>query len=146
MKLLDEKGANCVLSWKHHEKPKRVVALAEFFARESIETEKELRDWVRSDSNMLSLLSIRGIGPKTADYIKILVGSQTAAVDRHVFSLLKEARIPNTSYDEALEIMNLAADIFGVERTLFDHSIWQYMSKRNGPEHKKSCTPDCNDK
>ena len=71
---------------------------------------------------------MRGIGPKTIEYIKILIGSQTTAVDRHVMRLLSEAGLNISSYDEARNILNLAADILGVERVIFDHSIWQYMS------------------
>lgn len=77
---------------------------------------------------------MRGIGPKTADYIKILIGSQTAAADRHVFRLLSEAGLEASNYEVARDILNLTADILGVERVFFDHSIWQYMSKREKPD------------
>ena len=88
---LNEKGPKVVLSWHDDEKPKRVVEFTKFLLDEGIETEEELRNWVESDSKRARLLKIRGIGPKTADYIKILVGSQTTAVDRYVLRLLSEA-------------------------------------------------------
>ncbi|MBC8431848.1 MAG: hypothetical protein H8D96_07995 [Desulfobacterales bacterium] len=136
-RLLQEKGSKAVLSWKDDEKPRRVVGFTKFLLEEGIETEGALSEWIESDSNRARLLKVRGIGPKTADYIKILVGSQTAAVDRHVFRLLSEAGLETSNYEEAKEILNLAADIFGVERALFDHSIWQYMSKRDKLKSKK---------
>lgn len=132
--LLQEKGPKTVLSWRDDEKPNRVAGLTKFFLSEGIETEKQLSEWMASESNRSRLLRIRGVGAKTADYIKILVGSQTAAVDRHVYTLLGEAGIQTSSYEEAREITNLAADLLGVERAFFDHSIWQYMAHRESPQ------------
>lgn len=33
-------------------------------------------------------------------------------------------------YTEAQAVINATADILKVDRAYFDHSIWQYMSKR----------------
>lgn len=129
-RLLEERGVKAVLSWKGDEKPKRVVRLTRLFLEEGIETEDDLSKWITSESNRLRLLEIKGIGPKTADYLKILVGLQTAAVNRHVETLLAEAGIQPSSYDEAREIINRSADRLEVDRAFFDHSIWQYMSRR----------------
>jgi endonuclease III len=138
-RLLMEKGSKTVLSWKDDEKPNRVVALTEFFLSEGIETEEGLRKWMTCESHRCRLLKIRGIGPKTVDYIKILVGLQTVAVDRHVVTLLREAGIPASGYEEAQEILNLSADLLEMKRAFFDHSIWQYMSRRK-PRNKKCCS------
>jgi hypothetical protein len=141
--LLKEKGPKIVLGWKDDEKPNRVLGLAKFFLQEGIETEKELSEWIVNESNKIRLLQLRGIGPKTVDYIKILVGLQTVAVDQHLYGLLREAGIESTSYNEARDILNHAADIMGTERVLLDHSIWQYMSNR---KKRQSNRPPCKDK
>jgi hypothetical protein len=46
------------------------------------------------------LLSIKGIGPKTVDYFKILVGVSTAAIDRHLLNFLKLAGLTPAGYRE----------------------------------------------
>ncbi len=46
--------------------------------------------------------------------------------DCYVFWLLEECGAAVSDYEEARDILNNAF----VERALFDHSIWQYMSKR----------------
>ena len=130
-RLLQEKGPKTVLSWRDDEKPNRVVALTEFFLSEGIETEEKLREWISSDLNRARLLKVRGVGPKTADYIKILVGEQAVAVDRYVFRLFEEIGFSASSYEEAIDILNIAADILNIERTVLDNSIWEYMSNRN---------------
>ena len=128
--LLRKIGAKVVLDWSDDEKPNRVIGLAEFFRQQRIETEQDLRKWLTIEANRPLLLRVRGVGPKTADYLKILVGSQTAAVDRHILAILMEAGISTTEYEEAREIVNAAADIRGMDRSCFDHSIWQFMSRR----------------
>jgi hypothetical protein len=130
LKVLLEAGPKVVLDWSDDEKPNRVVGLTEFFLRQNIETEQDLREWLAVEANRPALLRVRGVGPKTADYLKILVGSNTTAVDRHVFAILSEAGIPTTDYEIAREIVNAAADARGMDRSCFDHSIWQFMSRR----------------
>jgi endonuclease III-like uncharacterized protein len=129
-RLIEKEGVKQTLLWKDDEKPNRLVALTKFLLAEGIETEAGLATWLKDEANTPSLLGLRGVGPKTADYLKILVGMETAAADRHVFKFLEEAGVATKDYHEAREILHLAADARGVGRTLFDHSIWRYMSKR----------------
>jgi hypothetical protein len=121
--LLNEKGPKIILGWKDDEKPNRILGLTKLLLGEGIETEEELSIWIVSDANESRLLNLRGIGPKTIDYIKILVGLQTVAVDQHLYTLLDEAGITGNSYEEARDIINLTADIMGTERVLMDHSF-----------------------
>jgi endonuclease III len=130
LKILREVGAKVVLAWTDDEKPNRIIGLTEFFVKQGIETEQDLRAWLAVETNQSALLLVRGIGQKTADYLKILVGAKTTAVDRHIFAILSEAGIPTDDYDKAREIVNAAADLRGIDRSCFDHSIWQFMSGR----------------
>ncbi len=128
--LLETVGVKEVLSWNDNEKPNRVLALTEFLLAERIDTEEELRSWISSEQNREKIQVVHGVGPKTADYLGILVGIQTAAVDRYVYRLLEEAGLGTSSYADAKEILNLAADSLEVARAHFDYSIWKYMSQR----------------
>lgn len=127
---LIKKNPKEILSWKGDEKPNRILALTQFFLSESIETEEQLSEWLSADSNRSRLLNVRGVGPKTADYLKILVGKQSIAVDRYHFRFLEEAGISYTSYEEARGILSISAKILNIEETVFDNSIWRYMSNR----------------
>ena len=83
-----------------------------------------------NERNLIKLDMIKGVGPKTLDYFKILTGIQTCAIDCRLLDFLKQAGIDASSYDEAKEIVNLAADIMQVQRAYFDHSIWEYIGKK----------------
>jgi thermostable 8-oxoguanine DNA glycosylase len=78
----------------------------------------------------VKLRSVKGIGPKTIDYFKILVGVSTSAIDRHLLNFLALAGLLPCGYREAQTVINAAADILSIDRAYFDHSIWQFMSKR----------------
>ncbi|MCX6640255.1 MAG: hypothetical protein NTW14_07195 [bacterium] len=128
--LIEMNGAKTILNWKDDEKPNRVTALIRFLLTEHIETEDDLALWLRKEENLPRLLEQRGIGPKTVDYLKILVGIQTTAVDTHVNRLFEEAKINAVDYYKKREILDLAADKMGLPRAILDHSIWKYMSNR----------------
>ena len=73
-------------------------------------------------------------------YSRILVGTQTAAVDRHLYAMLAEAGIPITGYQEARDVLNAAADLVDMNKSHFDHSIWQHMSRRKLSYATKRCS------
>jgi len=66
-----------------------------------------------------------------------LTGFQTNAVDRHLLNFLKKAGINVSGYDEAQDVINLAADKMSIARSHFDHSIWTYMSTSHSAGAKK---------
>lgn len=130
IKIIDEVGIYKILQWKDEEKPKRILGVVNFFKKENIETETDLKQWLQEINNIEKLKRLRGIGNKTADYFKILVGIQTSAVDRHLDTFLSEANIKVNGYIEAQQLINKAADQMGVNRAYLDHSIWKYMSSK----------------
>lgn len=117
-----------VLNWRDPEKPRRIVELTAFFVNERIETERELRTWLSKDGNGETLSTVRGIGPKTIDYIKSLVGVQTVAVDRHLRSFVERSGLQLHAYDDVRAVTFEAADILGYEYCALDHAIWSYVS------------------
>jgi hypothetical protein len=127
---LVEKTTTGFLDWGGLDRVKRFDDIVNLFSSESIETEDDLRQWLTNERNLFKLAMIKGIGPKTLDYFKILTGIETCAIDRRLLDFLLQAGIDASSYEEAKEIINLAADIMGVRRTYFDHSIWEYIGKK----------------
>lgn len=125
-----------VISWKDDRKPNLIVSLAKFFDSEGINTEAELKEWLQKEENPQKLRSIKGIGPKTIDYIQILVGIKSCAVDRHLFNFLDMAKVPleagnyEAQYKEAKQIVEKSAEIMKLDASVFDYSIWSYMANK----------------
>lgn len=129
------------LNWNGLDRADRFKQILELFKTESVEDEKDLKKWLLQESNLQKLISIKGIGPKTIDYFKILVGISTSAIDRHLLNFLSEAGLSPCSYSDAQTIINSTADILSIDRACFDHSIWQFMSKRKTVK-QPGCTKD----
>lgn len=130
---LSERTTTSFLDWRGVDRAKRFDDIVSLFSSEGIETEDDLRQWLTDERNLFKLSMIRGIGPKTLDYFKILTGIQTCAIDRRLLAFLSQGGIEVSSYDEAKEVINLAADIMEVRRAYFDHSIWEYIGKQGLP-------------
>ena len=129
-RVVSEHGAARVLGWSEGQKPQTLVALINLLLEHAVETEDDLRAWLERPENLARLQWINGIKDKTADYLQILVGIQTVAVDRHLFDFLAEAGAPTDDYAEANKILRETAALLGVEPAKLDHSIWRYMSER----------------
>jgi hypothetical protein len=127
-RMIRRHGLMQVLAWKDSEKPGRIEDLTNFLLQQSVDTENELRSWLSSSSNIPLLRQIHGVGPKTVDYIKSLVGIDTVAVDRHIRTVVSWAGISATDYEETREIVCEAAAILNHELCAFDYAIWRYVS------------------
>jgi len=128
--VLEREGAPKLLNWSDSEKPKRLLAITRFFQNELVETVVDLQTRLSNDNNIPRLKQQRGVGDKTADYIKILAGIQATAIDRHLFKFLEEAGCPVKEYLEAQQLIQAVADELGIEYQVVDHNIWTYMSRR----------------
>jgi len=119
-------------SWLGH-RVERFCTILQLLNQEAIESEADLEAWLTSDTNLPKLHAINGVGPKTVDYLKILVGVQGAgaAVDSRLRAFLNAAGIVTapSDYDMPREIINRAAELLSVERAVLDHSIWRYMGE-----------------
>ncbi len=142
LSVLESTSASEFLKWKRSDRTERFTVVLELLAAEGVETEADLRQWLTHGSNFRKLRSIKGIGPKTIDYFQILVGISTSAIDRHLLRFLSDAAIVVSNYTEAQSIVNAAADILVVDRAHFDHSIWQYMSKKMTTTLVETCSRD----
>lgn len=131
LKLIQEQGVGTLLNWSGAKKTATLIALTEFFVAEGVNDEDALRLWLGDPDNLPRLMQIKGVGPKTVDYFKLLVGIPTVAVDVHLYKFLGEAGISVSKYEDAHKIIIAAADRLGVPHHQLDHSIWRYMSSRS---------------
>jgi endonuclease III len=132
--LLEEKGTEELLDWKAGtKKAVTLVALAEFFTAQCVETEEHLRDWLSKTGHAELLGDIKGIGPKTIDYLRLLVGLPAVAVDVHLRRFLQESGVDATDYADARRALVDAAEELGLPMEALDFSLWKYMSSRRKP-------------
>ncbi len=141
LKLLEHQSPCKLLDWFDEEKPNRVLGITRFLKGETVETENDLNTWLAADTNIVKLMNQRGIGNKTFDYIKMLVGLPSVAIDRHLNNMLEQANVSHTGYAEAREIIGRVAELMTIEKHVLDHSIWKYMSSRKTylPPNRRPC-------
>jgi hypothetical protein len=128
--LLSSVSPRELLLWSHHEKIGRLLRLTELLRGKGLETEGQLATWLCSVDAPQELLGIRGIGPKTVDYLKILVGVPTVAVDRHAKTLLRLVGPEFTDYNEIKSVLCRVAEILSLPPQELDRIIWQHFSTR----------------
>jgi hypothetical protein len=127
--VIDREGAEFFLSWKHPTKVTRFVNLAGVLSVNGIETTGELRELLRISETRQALLSLKGIGPKTYDYMCGLVGIDCIAVDRHIVRFAADAGVSFTDNEHLKTVVSFAADLLGVRRRDFDAWIWRIVSE-----------------
>lgn len=127
---LRKHGIENVLCWNHPVKLQRMYDLLDFCLNNGIQTAHDLKCFLHDINHIASFKKIKGIGDKTYDYLLKLMNVDTVAVDRHIFSFVKEAGIDNNNYQEVKAIVEYAADFLGISRRCIDYSIWSYMSSK----------------
>jgi hypothetical protein len=131
IRLLQKITAQEFLNWNGTRKPETFLDLVDLLGREGVNTEGDLRKWLQREGSSAKLGDIRFVGPKTVDYLKILVGLSNAAMDRHLLGFLERAGIGRLNYARGQEVVHRTADLMEVDRAHLDHSIWRYMSGGN---------------
>jgi|AMWB02.1.fsa_nt_gi endonuclease III len=125
--ILQSKGTASVLQWKHEEKIQRMERLIDFSIERSIDSISDLIQFMSEVPNQENFMKIKGIGPKSLDYLMKLLGFDTIAVDRHIFKFVEMAGIPELDYNNTKLSVVFAADLLDVSRKTLDFSIWKYM-------------------
>ena len=130
LNLCIEEGIKKIISWKDDRKPDLIMTLLLLLQKEGVETCREFTFWLNDGQNRDKLRSIKGIGPKTIDYFKILLGQESVAVDVHLKKFILLANIELSGYEEIKTLITKSANILGVKVFVLDYSIWKYMSNK----------------
>jgi len=130
IEIVNKEGAETVIKWKHPDKIDRIHNLLNFSLKMSINTCEDLSEFLSEESNHDRFLAIKGIGNKTLDYTLKLLAFDTIAVDRHIYSFVEHAGLSVTDYRTTKRIVEFAADILDVSRSVMDQRIWMYMSNK----------------
>lgn len=118
-----------LINWKHPVKINRIEKLTWFLYNNGIETERDLAKWLKIKNNYEKLKELNGIGNKTIDYLKILSGTESFAIDRHLFKFLELVGIPKYSYEETKLIYEKTAKSLNITAYELDKLIWSYFAK-----------------
>jgi endonuclease III len=118
-----------LINWKNERKLQSIKELSWLIYNNGIEDENQLADWLGDYDNINQIRQIKGVGPKTVDYLKMLSGTQSISVDRHLFGFLELAGIFSRSYQEANAIYSKVSELLGISKYELDRKIWLYMSK-----------------
>ena len=128
LEILETKGSSQVLDWSPSEKTDRVLKLTMFFSENGVEAEDQLKNWIADSKNCKILMKIKGIGPKTIDYLKKLVGISAIAVDRHIRKFVHNAGLDAEDYDYIRSVVEFAADLLVIPRSCLDKAIWNHST------------------
>jgi endonuclease III len=126
LNVLEERGYQEVLQWKDEEKPARLKRLATFLQDQGVETVVDLKEWLSLPESNKELRTIRGVGPKTADYLPILAGLPSVAVDRHIEKFCAGAGIEKKAIKKAMQEASVELRI---DEGFLDYSVWYFMSQ-----------------
>ncbi|APP06742.1 hypothetical protein AAFX19_15630 [Vibrio harveyi] len=132
--LIASEGLEKLLNWSHRTKLSRFEKLVTFMMKNQVITANELKERLLDDSFCTSLQRIDGIGPKTVDYMKCLVGIDSIAVDRHIKTFAKEAGLEHHDYDFLRNVFCSAADLLSISRRAFDSWVWNKLSMASSPQ------------
>lgn len=127
-----------LINFKNQEKIERVSRIIDFFEWENLNTVEDLRVWLGSELNSLRFKTVKGVGPKTADYIKMLVGIQGVAIDVNLIRFLNMAgvNLGAGDYYEAKEVIEKAAKLLNLEPSVLDYSIWHYINDKGSTRRR----------
>ena len=131
IQIITTQGSGKFLQWQHHEKVSRFDGLVGFLACSRIENTSDLGEALLDDDFRVDIQKVRGVGPKTVDYMACLVGVDCIAVDRHIRGFAELAGLKGDGYHYLRDAFSFAADLLSISRREFDASIWHFQATKN---------------
>ncbi|MDA5281549.1 hypothetical protein ACWGHM_21360 [Streptomyces sp. NPDC054904] len=111
--------------------PRRVAtahAITDLLVARGVDTRQDLHTWLDHRAHRTALRAVKGVGPKTVDYIGNLVGRSQVAVDVHLRTFAADAGVPNLPYERLRTAYEEAAALLGHERAGMEHAVWRFIS------------------
>jgi len=127
--LLQYNSIEDIMGVNNGRKKKALTDLMKLLFKYEVEYIYQLQDVILSPLFVEEFLSIKGIGNKTLDYLMILLGLDSIAIDRHLFKFLKEFDI-DLSYSDSKKLLVKVAEEMDIDLTELDSFIWNEMSSR----------------
>lgn len=130
IELISKYSLSALINWNNSSKLARILRVTNLLNKEKLETEYEIANWLLHENCIDILRSFDGIGPKTIDYLKKLVGFDTIPIDRHLINYAIESGVTESKYYKLQKIYQYAADLSNMNYSQFDKLIWNYMSNK----------------
>ncbi|WP_180289410.1 MULTISPECIES: hypothetical protein [Streptomyces] len=112
--------------------PSRVAtahAITELLVARGVDTRDDLHVWLDHQDNRAALRAVKGVGPKSVDYIGNLVGRSQVAVDVHLRDFAVDAGVAGLRYEELRAAYEEAAAVLGHEPGGLEHAVWRFKSQ-----------------
>lgn len=129
LSIINKEGICELIRWSHPEKPRRIYDMALMLSEYGIESECDLTSWLECSASRERLMSIRGVGKKTVDYLYKLAGGCSIVIDRHLINFAFSAGILNKDYSEMKKIYEYVGDLMEIDYSSLDYTIWFYSSE-----------------
>ncbi len=140
-----------MLRWKDGARKLRTIQeLTDLLTDQGVETVDDLRNWLKCSSARAQLMAVYGVKRKTSDYLCLLVGLSSVAVDRQLRAFLADALVrgygrdgvspenrvaaSTLSYEQVAELYRIAAALLKVSFGAIDHRVWLYESGSAMPQ------------
>ncbi|MFE7961013.1 hypothetical protein [Streptomyces sp. NPDC057413] len=117
------------MKFNHAQKVATAHAITDLLAAHGVDTREDLRTWLHHQDNRAALRTVKGVGPKSIDYIGNLVGRSHVAVDLHLRAFAADAGVPDLPYDQLCAVYEEAAVLLGHDKGGLDHAVWRHRSK-----------------
>ncbi|MEN8652707.1 hypothetical protein ABCR94_19455 [Streptomyces sp. 21So2-11] len=104
-------------------------AITDVLAAERVDNRDALHAWLDHQANRAALRSVKGVGPKSIDYIGNLVGRSQVAVDVHLRTFAADAGVPGLRYEQLRAVYEEAAALLGHDQGGLEHAVWRYGSE-----------------
>ncbi|WP_310725804.1 hypothetical protein [Streptomyces sp. N2A] len=125
--------------------PSRVAtahAITDLLAAKGVDTRDELHAWLGHQDNRATLRAVKGVGPKSVDYIGNLVGRSHVAVDAHLRTFAADAGVSDLRYEQLQAAYEKAATLLGHERGGLEHAVWRFKAGRS-TQHRTPSDRQC---
>ena len=125
----EREDLGAVIRWRGPRKLATAARLAQALTALGVDTPADLRaaleDPAVGDATRARLRQVPGVGPKTVDYLGILVGVRDkAAIDVHVTRFVTGAGVAVTGYADAQALVVAAVRARGWDLAALDAAIW----------------------
>ncbi|GAA2512758.1 hypothetical protein GCM10010406_55820 [Streptomyces thermolineatus] len=117
------------MRFNHARKVATAHAITDLLAAHGVDTRDDLHTWLGHQTNRAALRTVKGVGPKSVDYIGNLVGRSHVAVDVHLRAFAADAGVPDLPYDQLRAAYEEAAALLGHDKGGLEHAIWRHKSE-----------------
>ena len=125
--LYKQVSLSYLINWKNEIKLQRIDDLTNYLFSLDIETPEQFLDWLSEEKNYINIMNIKGIGHKTADYLRMLVGYESIPIDRHLYRFFEKLGIDTSDYYEVSEIYNEVSKKIKIKPHVLDSILWNHL-------------------